>query len=92
VQYYAQRLINLNEQRKTLISRMVKLAKFLPNHDLKNLESIPGFAQATAVRVLAELGNIRRFSNPNTINAFIGIDPGRYQPDEMDAILNMGMQ
>lgn len=41
VQYYAQRLINLNEQRKTLISRMVKLAKSLPNHDLENLESIP---------------------------------------------------
>lgn len=40
VQYYAQRLINLNEQRKNLISRMVKLAKSLPNHDLENLESI----------------------------------------------------
>ena len=41
--------------------------------------TIPGFAQTTAVRVLAELGDLRRFSNPNKINAFIGIDPGRYQ-------------
>ena len=40
VQYHAQRLINLNEQRKNLISRMVKRAKSLPNHDLENLESI----------------------------------------------------
>ena len=89
VQYYAQRLINLNEQRKNLVSRMVKLAKSLPNHDLENLESIPGFAQTTAVRILAELGDIRRFSSPNKINAFIGIDPGRYQSGEMDASLSI---
>ena len=31
---------------------MVKLAKTLPNHDLENLESIPGFAQTTAVNDL----------------------------------------
>ncbi len=55
---------------------MVKLAKSLSNHDLENLESIPGFAQTIAVRILAELGDIRRFSSPNKINAFIGIDPG----------------
>ena len=89
MQYYAQRLINLNEQRKNLVSRMVKLAKSLPNHDLENLESIPGFAQTTAVRILAELGDIRRFSSPNKINAFIGIDPGRYQSGEMDASLSI---
>ena len=89
VQYYAHRLINLNEQRKNLVSRMVKLAKSLPNHDLENLESIPGFAQTTAVRILAELGDIRRFSSPNKINAFIGIDPGRYQSGEMDASLSI---
>ncbi len=51
--------------------------------------SIPGFAQTTAVRVLAELGDLRRFSNPNKINAFIGIDPGRYQSGEMDSNLSI---
>ena len=45
VQYYAQSLLNLSDQREQLIERMVKLAKSLPNHDLENLESIPGFAQ-----------------------------------------------
>lgn len=89
VQYYAYRLLNLSEQRKQLIARMVKLAKTLPNHDLENLESIPGFAQITAVRVLAKLGDLRRFSNPNKINAFIGIDPGRYQSGEMDSNLSI---
>ena len=68
---------------------MIKLAEALPNNDLRNLESIPGFAQATAVRVLAELGDVRRFANPGKINAFIGIDPGRYQSGEKDASLSI---
>ena len=89
MQYYAHRLLSLNDQRKNLIAKMVKLAKSLSNHDLENLQSIPGFAQTTAVRVLAELGDLRRFSNPNKINAFIGIDPGRYQSGEMDSNLSI---
>ena len=89
VQYYAHRLLGLSEQRKQIIERTVKLANSLPNNDLKNLESIPGFAQTTAVRVLAELGDLRRFSNTNKINAFIGIDPGRYQSGEMDSSLSI---
>src|SRR5699024_8769882 len=68
VEYNAQQLLNLRDQRENLIARMVQLEQSLPNHDLDNLESIPGFAQTTAVRVLAELGDLRRFSNPNKIN------------------------
>lgn len=68
---------------------MVRIAKSLPNRYLEILESIPGIAQTTAVRILGELGDLRRFSNPNKINAFIGIDPGRYQSGEMDASLSI---
>ena len=53
------------------------------------LESIPGIAQTTAVRILGELGDLCRFSNPNKINTFIGIDPGRYQSGEMDVSLSI---
>lgn len=87
--YYAQRLIDLNNQRQDLVNQMVKIAKNLPNRDLEILESIPGIAQTTAVRILGELGDLRRFSNPNKINAFIGIDPGRYQSGEMDSSLSI---
>lgn len=89
VRYYAQRLIDLNKRRQDLANQMVRIAKSLPNRDLEILESIPGIAQTTAVRILGELGDLRRFSNPNKINAFIGIDPGRYQSGEMDASLNI---
>ena len=68
---------------------MIEIAQKLPNHDLKVLMSIPGFAQTTAVRVLAELDDIRRFDNPNKIDAFIGTDPGRYQSGEMDSHLGI---
>ncbi|WP_143440684.1 MULTISPECIES: transposase [Lactobacillus] len=42
------------------------------------MESIPVFAQNMAVRVLAELGDVRGFSNLNKISVFIGIDRERY--------------
>lgn len=87
--YYAQRLLELNKKKSQLLDKMIKLARTLPNNDLENLESIPGFAQTTAVRVLAELGDVRRFANPSKINAFIGIDPGRYQSGEKDASLSI---
>lgn len=87
--YYAQRLIDLDKRRQDLVNQMVRIAKSLPNRDLEILESIPGIAQTTAVRILGELGDLRRFSNPNKINAFIGIDPGRYQSGKMDTSLSI---
>lgn len=68
---------------------MIELAEKLPNRDFEILKSIPGLGEITAVRILAELGDIRRFSNPNKINAFIGIDPGRYQSGEKDSSLSI---
>ncbi|TSO25334.1 IS110 family transposase [Lactobacillus sp. LL6] len=87
--YYAQRLIQLDQDRDERLKQMVDISKKLPNRDLEILTSIPGFAQTTAVRVLAELGDIRRFDNPNKIDAFIGIDPGRYQSGQMDSRLGI---
>ena len=87
--YYAKRLLQLDKDRNKRLTEMLKLARSLDNHDLEILMSIPGFAETTAVRVLAELGDIRRFDNPNKIDAFIGIDPGRYQSGEMDSHLGI---
>ncbi|MDF7638615.1 IS110 family transposase [Lactobacillus sp. ESL0791] len=82
--YYAQRLMVLFRQRKEIIQRMSDLANQLPNHDLKILESIPGISEITAVRLLGELGDIRRFRNPNALNAFVGLDLRHYQSGEME--------
>ena len=83
------RLVQLDQDRDERLKQMVEISKKLPNRDLEILTSIPGFAQTTAVRVLAELGDVRRFDNPNKIDAFIGIDPGRYQAGQMDSRLGI---
>ena len=62
------------------VNIMIKLSQ-----KRESLESIPVFAQNMAVRVLAELGDVRRFSNLNKISVFIGIDRERYQSGEMNS-------
>lgn len=65
---------------KYYVTRLIKLSQ-----KRESLESIPVFAQNMAVRVLAELGDVRRFSNLNKISVFIGIDRERYQSGEMNS-------
>ena len=43
------------------------------------LLSFPGIGKNTAVRLIGELGDIRRFENHKQLNAFVGIDIRRYQ-------------
>lgn len=63
--YYAKRLIQLDKDRNLRLEEMLKLAKRLPNRDLELLmSSIPGIAQVTVARILAELGDFRRFDDP----------------------------
>lgn len=51
--------------------------------------SIPGIARITAVRLIAELGDLRRFDTSAQIDAYVGIDPGRYQSGEKDSHLGI---
>ena len=51
--------------------------------------SIPDIVKTTAVRLGAELGDLRRFDTSAQIDAFIGIDPGRYQSGEKDSHLGI---
>ncbi|CDQ41180.1 IS110 family transposase [Virgibacillus salexigens] len=43
------------------------------------LRSFPGIGDATACRIIGELGDIRRFKNAKQLNAYVGIDIMRYQ-------------
>lgn len=63
--------------KREIITKMLSIAKQLP--DLTILESIPGIGETTAVLLLAELGDVRRFNNANKINAFVGIDLRHYE-------------
>ena len=77
VKYNAQKLIKLTSRREQVLEQLIELAKPLPEYVI--LLSIPGIAETTGTSVIGELGDIRRFTSANQINAFIGIDLKHYE-------------
>lgn len=51
--------------------------------------SILVIAKITAVRLVAEVGDLRRFDTSAQIDAFVSIDPGRHQSGEKDSSLGI---
>ena len=41
--------------------------------------TIPGIGEVVGAMIVSEIGNIRRFSNPNKLLAFAGLEPSIYQ-------------
>jgi transposase len=52
-------------------------------HKTELLASIPGIAQRTAVRLLAEIGSIERFKSARHLAAFVGLTPNPHQSGNM---------
>ena len=77
VRDYAKRIADLKEKRDQLVQKMVKLSKDKQEYQI--LISFPGIGETTAVRLIGELGDIRRFKNHKQLNAYVGIDIMRYQ-------------
>ena len=84
-------LFSLDQEKKEALAYLYKLASKnqADTRILTIYQSIPGIAKTTALRLLAELGDLRRFDSPNQIDAFIGIDPGIYQSGELDSHLSI---
>ena len=59
------------------------LAKRLPEYEI--LCSIPGISTTTATSLIGEIGDIKRFSSPNQVNAYIGIDLRHYESGNFTA-------
>lgn len=66
-----------------------EMAKLAPKRDLEILTSIPGIGKNTALRIISELGDIRRFNNPSQLNAFVGVDPQVYESGNLTAHLSI---
>lgn len=73
----AKRLLDFKKDQVEIIKEMVALSK--GKIDYQIFLSFPGIGEKTAVRIIGELGDIRRFKNHRQINAFVGIDVQRYQ-------------
>lgn len=77
-------LNNKIEEQEKCLNQMIDLAKELPNYEL--LLSIPGISSNLASRIIAELGDINRFSRIRQITAYAGLDPTVYQSGEIDGM------
>lgn len=77
VKDYAKRIAELKEKKEQLVKQMVELSD--GRTEYKILLSFPGIGDTTAVRIIGELGDIRRFKNNKQLNAYVGIDIMTYQ-------------
>lgn len=67
----------------TIITEMDKLARELPEYEVIN--EIPGCGKKLTSRVIAEIGDIRRFKNAGSIIAYAGLDAPPYQSGQFEA-------
>ena len=67
----------------TIITEMDKLASKLPEYDV--ISEIPGCGKKLTARVIAEIGDIRRFKNVGSIIAYAGLDAPPYQSGQFEA-------
>ncbi|PAL11804.1 IS110 family transposase [Peribacillus simplex] len=74
---YARRYQELLQQKEQYINDMVQLAE--KRSEYKVILSFPGIGPNTAVRLIAEIGDIHRFENNKQLNAYAGIDIRRFQ-------------
>ncbi|HCY44090.1 MAG TPA: IS110 family transposase [Firmicutes bacterium] len=67
----------------TIITEMDKLARELPEYDV--ISEMPGCGKKLTSRVIAEIGDVRRFKNAGSIIAYAGLDAPPYQSGQFEA-------
>jgi transposase len=77
VEYY----LSLDE---TTIQKMIDIAQTIPEFTL--IESIPGIGANLSARIVAEIGDIHRFTGPKQLVAYAGIDPIIYQSGKNEGL------
>lgn len=67
----------------TIITEMDKLARELPEYDV--ISEMSGCGKKLTSRVIAEIGDVRRFKNAGSIIAYAGLDAPPYQSGQFEA-------
>ena len=70
-------LKRVNETLNTILARMKELAKSLPEYPV--VRAMGGVGETLAPRLIADIGDVRRFHNSKALIAFAGIDTPPYQ-------------
>ena len=61
------------------IERVEKEIHLIFKENPSPILSIPGIGEVIGAMIVSEIGNIKRFSNPNKLLAFAGLEPSVYQ-------------
>ena len=69
----AKRVRREKERLRDVLGRMLETAARLPEFQL--LESIPGIRDTSALRLIAEIGDISRYNDAKAFVAYAGLDP-----------------
>ena len=69
--------------RDTILAQMQELAKSLPEFSV--IREMPCIGDTLAPRIIAEIGDIRRFKNKHSLIAYAGIDAPPYQSGTFNA-------
>ena len=76
-------LITTIKASNNIITEMDKLARELPEYDV--IKEMPGCGDKLTSRVIAEIGDIRRFKNAGSLIAYAGLDAPPYQSGQFEA-------
>ena len=70
-------LLETEKSRKAILSQMTVIVKTLPEYEV--VRAMNGVGDVLAPRLIAEIGDIRRFENRNSLIAYAGIDVPPYK-------------
>lgn len=70
-------LKEINKTLELILTQMSELAKTLPEYNV--VRNMNGVGEVLAVRLIAEIGDIRRFHNGSALVAFAGLDAPPYE-------------
>lgn len=73
------------EATNKIITEMDKLASTLPEYDVVN--RMPGVGKKLTSRIIAEIGDARRFKNAGSLIAYGGLDAPPYQSGQFEATI-----
>lgn len=66
-----------------LLSKMDEIARELPEYEI--VRSMTGVGDVLVLRLLAEIGDVRRFSGAKALNAYAGIDAPPFQSGQYES-------
>jgi len=76
-------LQELEKSRDTILTHMKELAKTLPEYSI--ILDMGGVGETLAPRIIAEIGDVRRFHSRKALIAYAGIDAPPYQSGTFNA-------